>query len=149
MGSGGGAPHDKFRLDDDFLRIAAFAGRVDASQQGFGGDDPHFAKRLVHRCEAGILKRSGLDVIKADDGDVFRDEPARFAEGVDGADSGGIIEGNKSREVGVALEKPASDAVTHFGRRRVGVELNSKRFGKTDAELFADRMHCTPANFGV
>jgi benzoylformate decarboxylase len=94
-----GAPANyEFGLDDDFFEVGLLGGGVDALQNGLRREHTHLPERLPDRREPGVLKRRALNVVEADDGNILGNAPACFAQGLDGADRGDVVECKQCRE---------------------------------------------------
>ena len=80
------------------LGYAVFAGSVMRTQESLRGDLPHFPQGLPHGRQRGILKRSALNIVKANHRNILRHAAPRFAQRLDGADGGSVVERKKRRE---------------------------------------------------
>src|SRR5437899_2714377 len=94
----GARADDQFRLDHDFFGVGGLRGRSNALEQRLRCEQSHPAQRLPYRRQRRILEGGTLDVIKAHHRNIFGDTPASFAQRLDGADRGNIIECEKSSE---------------------------------------------------
>src|SRR5580700_4628805 len=61
-------PNYEFRFHDNFFGIGLLYRSINALQNSLGSKDTHLAERLFNCCKAGVLKRSALNVVEADDG---------------------------------------------------------------------------------
>src|SRR6516164_1778552 len=89
---------DQLGLHHNFLGVGGFRRRGDAPQQRLGGEHAHFSQRLPYGRERRVLKCCALNVVEAYYRDILRDLTARFAQCLNRADRGDIVERKKSRE---------------------------------------------------
>ncbi len=61
---------DQFGLDHGLTSVRIRLRTADAAQQSLGGDPSHFAQRLAHSGQRGILVGGALNIVEADDGNI-------------------------------------------------------------------------------
>jgi len=70
---------------------------------------------LPHRRQRWVLKRGALNVIKADNGNIFRHAPPCFPQRADRSDCGNIIEGEQRRERFARRKQLSRDTIPTSG----------------------------------
>ena len=93
--AGRAAADNEFRLDDNFLGVRRFGGCRDALQERLSSNHAHGAQGLTDGGQSGILERGALDIVKTDDGDIFRHAAAGLAKSLNRADGGNIVKREK------------------------------------------------------
>ena len=89
-----GFSYNKFRFDDvSFVQLGSWP--VDALEKNLGGGASHFAQGLAHRSQAGLLVGGALNVVEADNGNIFGDAASRLAQRTNRSHSGDIVEGEE------------------------------------------------------
>ena len=73
-------------------------GPVNALEQNFRRRASHFAQRLAHRGQARLLIGGTLDVVEADNGNIFGDATSRLAQRANRSHGGDIVEREESGE---------------------------------------------------
>src|SRR5512140_3079208 len=90
----GGTADDQLGLDSDLIGMADRVAQLNAIEDCFRGDLPHFPQGLAHRRKAWILEGGGLDVVETDHRYILRNAHPRLAQGADGAQRGNVVEAN-------------------------------------------------------
>ena len=98
------------------------------------------AQRLADGGEAGILIGGALNVVEANDGNVFRDALTEFAKSLNSANRGNIIKGKQCGEDFATLEEVAGDVVTNLRRWRIVGELGGEFVSNLDTQLVRNDM---------
>src|SRR5579859_4663349 len=101
-----GFADDEFRLDVNSFGITNLFRIRNSFQQSIRRDFAHSAQRLANCRQTGILKRSALNVVEADDGNIFRDSAASFSNRANRADCSHVVESEERREFLAGGEKP-------------------------------------------
>ena len=144
----GGFAHDEFRLDDVFL-VEFEAGTVDAPEEDLGSGAAHLAQGLADGGQGRVLVGGALDIVKADDGNIFGDVQAGLAQGANGAHGGNVVEGKQGGEGLGGGEEGLGGDVSELGGRGITLELGHETEVDGQAELAGDTLDVGPADRGV
>ena len=123
----GGFTDDQFGFDVDQV-WRGFARQF--LQEHPGGGAAHLLKRLPDGGEAWNLIGRGLDVVKAEDGDIGGNAESGLVQCADAAHGGYVVEAENSSEALSALDEVSDAGVADL--RRMGV------LGEIDHEVFMD-----------
>src|SRR6185437_4097443 len=112
--------HDQLRFYGDDLRKL---GAADSLQQCLGGEFAHAPQGLADRRQARILKRSALDVVEADYGNLARHFHPGIEQSADRANRRDVVKSKHRGEVAMLRQQGLGDVVPGLRRWCIGLEL--------------------------
>ena len=118
-------------------------------EQGDRGLSAHLLERLADGGEARNDVGGSLDVVEAEDGDVFRDFETCIVEGSDAADGGDVVEAEQGGKVFALEQKLLRDRVAKRRGVEVFVELDDEIVGDFEREGLCDLHGGLPAALRV
>ena len=95
------------------------------------------------------MKSGALNIVPTDDGNIFGNAAAGFAQRFNRAHGGDVVESEERRELRIALEQLARDAMAYFGGRRITVQLSGEFFFNDDSEFACNRENRLPTRFCI
>lgn len=99
--------------------------------------------------DAGNVIGGGLDIVVADDGDVFGDAESGVVEGADDAHGGDVVEADDGGEGGGFPEDFLDAGIADFGGVGVLFEADGESFADGEVEVAGDGDRGVPAGDGV
>jgi len=147
IGGTGGLADDEFGMNGNEVRESGLP--ANALQQDAGGGGAHVRERLANCGEAGVVKCSALNIVKANDGNVGGNLEAVVHEGADGADGSNVVVAKERGEVDSALQELIGWLESELGRGDAEVEVHDEFRWDGELEIAGDGHKAVPAVVGV